>query len=319
MKRLIGILLLLSMLSGCAGTEYGAAQSADFTIGVVVKGMDSPHWLDVRSGLSDAARENNVNVLVLYPAKEDEADEQAHMFRDLVARAPDAILFAPCDSENCGELIDLAASADIPLITIDTAANEGNLPYVGADNLTIGRMAATRLAGQAKQSGKLTVIAGVETQSSHADRVEGFRLTAEGYPDVTVAGVYRADSDFQRAMDCMEQIMREHPDVEGVFCTSAVMALGAAEQLRAGGYTNKPRIVGVDTQDDALAALRTGVLDGLVTQDGYECGYKAVEYAVSMLRGESIADRVYIDTTLQTQGTVDELIEARAARKGGKT
>lgn len=321
MKRFAALLLLLAGLAGCSSDAQtlGRARSAEYTLGVLLKGMESSHWMDVRTGINDAARELGVNIVLLYPAQEDAVNEQLQMYDDLVACAPDAILFAPCDSSNCAPRAALAQQNGIPLYCIDTAATDIELPYIGADNERIGRMAATRLAGLAEKRGKLAVIAGVSTQSSHSGRIAGFESALAGYPEITLAGVYRGDSDFRQSMACMEQIMREHPDVKGVFCTSATMALGAMEQLSVGGYEKKPAIVAVDTQDDTLAALQAGTLAGLVTQDGYEAGYEAVKYAVARLRGEAVQESIYIETELLTPETAEAFIKVRRQQRGDRT
>lgn len=320
MKRLLCALCMLCALTGCAGPSAPVhmEQSTEYTIGVLLKGMESAHWMDMRSGLRDAARAYNVNVVLLYPAREDAVEEQQQMFRDLVARKPDAILFAPCDSDHCAPLADLAQENGVPLLNIDTASADVQLPYIGADNERLGRLAAERLAQRLGGSGRVAVIAGTRQQSSHADRIEGFRASLTAYPRMKLGGIYHADSDFRLAMEATAQIMRSSSATDGIFCTNAVMALGALEQMRAEEYAKKPYVVAVDTQDDALDALRQGTLDALVTQDGYECGYQAIAHTVARLRGDPVQDKVYISGTLVTADTVETVIEARSARTEGQ-
>ena len=309
MKRWLAVLCALALLTGCAGGTELRQQKVSYTLGVVLKAMGSQHWMDMRAGMTDAAADFNVDLILLYPEDERAAREQARMFRDLVAMEPDLILLAPCDSDACAPLAAAAAAADIPLLTVDTAANDTALPYVGADNERIGRMAATRLAGLMERRGEVAVISGVENQASHTGRVEGFRDALSGYPEIQIAEVYHGDSEFELGMQCMERILREHPVVRGVFCTNAVMGLGAVEQLR--GREDAPYVVAVDTQDDALAALQNGTLQGLVTQDGYEVGYRAVACAVDRLEGRPAEERVYIGADLLTPDSVGEYIRER--------
>lgn len=321
MKRFIHFILLLFICCGCT-QESPVKQDehiTEYTIGILLKSMDSQHWMDIRAGIHDAARDYNVNIILLYPSDESAVEEQKHMFYDLVQAQPDALILAPCDSEHCTPLAVAAEQQGIPLLILDTPATDIVLPYVGADNERIGRMAATRLAVLANKTGTLAVITGVTGQSSHTERIQGFTLALQGYPAVQIVNIYHGDSSFRSGMQCMEQIMQEHPDIQGVFCTNAAMALGAIEQLEAGDYERMPYIVAVDTQDDALEALRTGALSGLVSQDGYEAGYRAVARAVKMLHNEDVQKPEYIDTSLLTQNTVEAYIEKRNARMEGKT
>lgn len=315
MKSFLALLPLLALLSGCAAFGNDTRtweQPARPTVGVVLKGMDSQHWLDMRSGVNDAARELDVSAVLLYPAEESDAAGQAQMFYDLADRAPDIMLLAPCDSTNVAPLKAYTDERGIPLLTIDTAATDVHLPFIGADNDRIGRMALTRLAGLADKTGSLAVISGVQTQSSHVERLGGFLAALKGYPSLHLVGVYYGDSEFKRGMECMARIMQEHPDVKGVFVTNALMALGAIEELQTGDYESRPYLVAVDTQDDALAALQSGTLQGLVTQNGYEAGYAAVEEAVAVLRSSPAPETRYISTELLTPNTVGAFLQARA-------
>ena len=95
------------------------------------------------------------------------------------------------------------------------------------------------------------------------------------------------------------------------------MGLGVIEQKKRGFYAADPYIVSVDTQDDALSALKNGTLDGLVTQDGYEAGFKAVYEVVALLEGEEIEENTYIHTELLTRKNIDEFMDERLSEKWG--
>ena len=46
------------------------------TIGVVLKAMDSEHWLSVRSGMTEAAQQNNMRLIVITAENETAFAEQ---------------------------------------------------------------------------------------------------------------------------------------------------------------------------------------------------------------------------------------------------
>lgn len=308
MKRIL-IISLLSMLiigtiTGCGFLEdmkkTERSQKAEYTIGVVLKAMDSQHWLDMRTGMQEAAKHYNINLVVMHPQKESDVTEQKQMIFDLMDSSPDAIIFAPCDSDDCRSIAEAAEEKQIKILTVDTKAQDVQIPFVGADNERIGKMAATRLAGECEKKGDVIVISGVKNQSSHEERIDGFSQTLSGYPEINLANIYYADSDFRLGIQAMKTALEEQPNLCGVFCTNAVMSLGAVEYLESIRKTEEISVVAVDTQDDALAALRAGKLSGLVTQDGYQAGYMAVSHMVEMLSGENAQDEIFIDTELLT-------------------
>lgn len=317
MKQLISVLLALVMLGGCTGPTAPAEPAAEenVTIAVLLKSMGNPHWQEMRSGILDAAAALGADIILLYPESETHTRQQAMIFRDMLAQKPDALLWAPCDSTLGPEMKALADEAGVPLFTVDTRADGVRLPYIGADNLLLGRMAAQHMAKTAGFQGKFAVIAGSKDQFCHLDRAEGFTQSMAGYSRIEVVDVSYAHSSFDSAMDITRALLDEYPDLAGIFCTSAVMGLGAAEQVKASFRLNQVAIVAMDTQSDALSALRSGLLSGLITQDGYEAGYLAIETVMKSLSGKSIEDNIYLSTELLTRKNVEEFMEEYLQRR----
>lgn len=317
MKRLIGMLLSLTLLCGCTASPSSSAYTAteNVTIAVLLKAMGNPHWQEMRSGILDAATALGADIILLYPENETDTRQQTMIFQDILEQHPDALLWAPCDSTLGTQMKVLADEAGVPLFTLDTRTNDASLPYIGADNPLLGRMAAQHMAKSAHFKGKFAVIAGSENQFCHADRAQGFVQTMEGYPDIEVVDISFAHSSFDSAMDITRTLLKSHPDLTGIFCTSAVMGLGAAEEVKASFRQNQVSIVTMDTQSDALSAVSSGLLSGLITQDGYEAGYLAVEAVMKSLAGKSVKKNIYLSAELLTRRNVDEFMERYLQRR----
>ncbi|HWQ80197.1 MAG TPA: substrate-binding domain-containing protein [Anaerovoracaceae bacterium] len=311
MKRLIVLLLIPLMLllsNGCSMQNSGAPEPPKYTIGVLLKSMNSQHWMEMRSGIQDAALRYRAEIILLYPEDETKAEQQEMMFYDLLDAEPDAILFAPCDSDDCKELVESAYKKGIPVFSLDTRARDVDLPYIGADNYLVGQLAAQRLSALLKDEDQVGIISGVKNQMSHVERIEGFFDQIESEGRLSVAGIRYADSDFKLAMEETKQLLAENPSLKGIFSTSAVMGLGVIEECKAEFLSYNINIVAVDTQDDALSAVKNGMLQGLVTQDGYEAGYKGVATVVNSLSGGAVPKNVYIDTQMLTRANIDEFL-----------
>lgn len=308
MKQLAIIILTLLMLSGCSLQDSTAPESSKYTIGVLLKSMNSQHWMEMRSGIQDAAHRYKVDIILLYPEDETKADQQKMMFYDLVEAEPDAILFAPCDSDDCKGLVESASEKGISVFALDTRARDVDLPYIGADNYLIGKLAAQRLSELLKDGDQVGIITGVKNQMSHIERVKGFVDQIESEGRLSIAGIRYANSDFKIAMSETKNLLSENPSLSGIFSTSAVMGLGVIEECKAEFMSYNINVVAVDTQDDALSAVKNGMLQGLVTQDGYEAGYKAVETVVNSLSGGDTPDNVYINAQLLTRVNINEFL-----------
>ncbi|MDO5548353.1 MAG: substrate-binding domain-containing protein [Eubacteriales bacterium] len=309
----IGVFLLLSLLvTGCGGKTEEITEKQ--TICVVLKAMDSVHWMSVEDGLKQAANDYGVSVNILWPANENDVDTQNTILEDVIASKPDAIAVSPCDSEQV-DILDQAQQADIPCFYIDTKAKQFDFPYIGADNYNIGKVAAMAFE-EYLDGGKVAVIMGNPKQSTHAERLQGFTDYIEQHTDIEICETEVSEtSSYLESMKCMEAICQQNPDAQGIFCTSALMVLGAMQQLEDTG-TEDIALIGVDMQSDAMSSVEEGKILALVGQNGYEIGYQTIRTIVQSLDGGEIEQNTYVDTPLITQENVAEYLEKYLTERG---
>lgn len=317
MKKIVSVLiatmLALTTLSGCnsvntSGTENNDNASNKKRIGVVVKAMDSEHWLAVKKGVEKAAQEENVDVAVLAPDKEVNAEQQFKIIDDLIQQKVDALIIAPCDLEGIIPIIEKANEAKIPIFTVDTNASGGIVSFIGTNNVIGGKIAGERIVKILNGKGKVALITGVLEQQSHRDRAAGFKEVLKASPDIQLVSEQSGNSESAVAMSIMENILQSTPDIDAVFCTNAPMALGALEAIDSKGKSGQVKIVGFDTQTDALNSVKNGKIDSIVAQNPDDMGYKAVKNAIDYLNGKNVEKCIYTDTELISKENVDEYI-----------
>lgn len=320
MKRILLCLFASAalLLCGCSPSPENIIQlpQKQHTVGVLLKAMNSQHWRDMQSGIQDAAQDLNIATIILYPENETSVRQQEAMFMDLLKSKPDAILWAPCDSTRCSEFVELAKREGINVYALDTRPEDVVLPFIGADNRNIGKLAAERIIHLTGGKGKVAIISGSAMQSSHTERISGFQDALKN-TELSIVAIENADSDYRLSMEKTRLLMEAYPDLSSVFCTSAVMGLGAVEQSRA-TFGGPLSIVAVDTQDDALTAVQNGTLHGLVTQSGYEAGYTALRVVGRALGGGEVPMDTYIRSELVTRNNVSEYLKGYLRQGDGQ-
>lgn len=303
-------LLLAVLLAGCGERTETTEQKT--TICVVLKAMDSVHWMSVQDGLEQAAQDYDVSVNILWPSNENDVEAQNTILSDVIASKPDAIAVSPCDSEQMDVLEQTMDT--IPCFYIDTKAEQFDFPYIGADNKNIGKLAAQALV-QKITSGQIAVIMGNSRQSTHVERWKGFTEQLKQYPALELCTVKESEtSSYLESMKCMQEILQEYPEIKGVFCTSALMVLGAMEEQDKAGTDIE--LVGVDMQSDAMSGVENGRIYALIGQNGYEIGYQTIRTMVQYLQGEDIAHNVYVETPVITQKNAAEYLERYLTERG---
>ncbi len=300
MKRFLLCLFLLIFASGCrmADKEEPIAQPR-YTIGIVLKSMDSEHWLAVRSGMQRAAEDYQVNVLVLYAQDESAKEEQKQMIFDLLENNIDALAVSPCDVSQSKAYFDYAREKKIPAFSIDEIAD--GIPYIGSNNYHIGEMAAQYIVDQLSRHGSIGIISGNMTQNAHSERVAGFKDYLAAHTEMKVIDCRSAGSSLKKASVQTEEMLMTHPDIKGIFVTNAMMALGVIESKGMMRFKERVRVVGVDTQQDVILAIMQGKIDAMVSQSGYDIGYLAIATIIQSLDQGLSQDQVYINNDLITK------------------
>ncbi|WP_207652901.1 sugar ABC transporter substrate-binding protein [Anaeromicrobium sediminis] len=317
LKKIMALMLVIAMMVtlvvGCGAKETQTQETSNDVekkskIGVVVKALDSEHWLTVKKGAEDAAAETGVDVVVLAPDKESNVEQQFRIIEDLIQQKVDALAVAPCDSEGIVPFIEEANSNGIPVLTVDTNADANVVAFVGTNNTLGGKMAGERIVEIIGGEGKVALITGVPGQQTHRDRNAGFKEALKG-TNIELVAEQPANSESALAMTVMENILQSNPDLKAVFCTNALMGLGAMEAIDAKGKLGDIKIIAFDTQTDVLNAIKDGKMDSVVAQSPYNMGYEAVKNAVKHINEEDVPKVVDTGTDLITEENVNEYLK----------
>lgn len=282
MKRVGSIFFLLAAffgMAGCAGERKTELLKEPYTVGVVTKSKDSEYWMTVCSGIEKAAKDFQVTVLIVSPDTESNGRLQGKMIDDLLDKGVDALAVSPIESYGMDQYLKKAENKHIPVVSYDTriVSDIMEVPYIGIDNQKAGRELAAYMADRLDGKGKAGIITGDLNQTSHRERMEGFRSYIEENTSIDVAFIESGYSNLQMSEKEISRLMEEHPGVDGIFSTSAVTALGIVDYMRG----TPIQIVTIDDQQDALEAVKQGRITALAAQSGYDIGYETIRYLVN--------------------------------------
>lgn len=315
-KRILGTIVALTMVgslfAGCGNSAStsgkGEAEKKDITVSVVLKALNSDYWKQVQAGANDAAKELGVKVEVLGPNAETDIVGQTSLMEDQIVKGVSALVVAPSQPSAAITAFDKADSEQVPVVLIDTDADwNKKKSFVGTGNLEGGKLGGEYIGKKLKKGDEVVVIRGALGDATHDERVNGAKESMEA-AGLKIVEIQPADSDRDKAMSVMENLLQTHPNVKGVFCSNDEMGLGAVRALK---QANKKDIVivGFDGSPDALKSIKAGELTGTVAQSAYNIGKKGVETAVKVVKGEKIEARVDTGTDLIDKENVDKAQE----------
>ncbi|WP_078393687.1 ribose ABC transporter substrate-binding protein RbsB [Shouchella patagoniensis] len=279
------------------GGNEGGASDGEFTVGLSVSTMNNPFFVTLGEGAEAKATELGFE-MVSVDAQDDSA-KQINDIEDLIQRGVDLIIINPTDSSAVAAAVQSANDADIPVITVDRAADNGEVvTHIASDNIAGGEMAGELLLELVGENAVVAELEGIPGSSAARERGEGFNNIADHSFNVGA----KQTANFARAegLTVMENILQSNPDIMGVFAHNDEMALGALEAISAAGRDDIV-VVGFDATDDAVASVESGGLAGTIAQQPTLIGEEAIEAAAAVLNGENVEDFIPVDLELIRQ------------------
>jgi len=300
---LLGLLVIFALVAGCApqATEAPAAPEATEApkapesvetpyIPVISKGFQHQFWQAVKLGSEQAAEELGVEITFEGPESEAMVDKQVEMFQTALDKNPAAICLAAVDSKAFQPLLEQAQAAGIPVIGFDSGV-DSDIPVSTAstDNIAAAAMAADKMVELIGGSGEVAVIAHDQTSRTGIDRVDGFVGKIESdYPDVTVVDVQYGGGDQLKSTDLAKAIIQAHPNLKGFFGANEGSIIGVLNAVSELDMEGDIVVIGYDSGQQQMDAIRSGAESGAITQNPIGIGYKCVEAAVKAINGEEL-------------------------------
>jgi ribose transport system substrate-binding protein len=292
------------LLAGCnrsdkAATAPGAAAKAGQPIvALVVKTLNNPFFIDMQKGAEEAAAKLGVTLVVQAADREVDVERQMQIIENLIERKVSALCVTPSGSREIVPVIVKANKAGIPVLIVDTRADEKALAaaggkvatFIGSDNFDGGKLAGEFIAARLGGKGAVAVLEGIPGHETGDSRLRGFREAVAKFPGLKIVASQPANWERDQGFNVFQNILQAHPQVQGLFACSDLMALGAVEAIAAAGRTGKIVVVGFDALPEARSAITKGAMGATVAQFSARMGATAVDYAVKHLRGEKIPE-----------------------------
>lgn len=267
-------------------------------IGMVLSTQNNPFFVSMKDGATKKAKELGYDLIVV-DSGNDAAKERSNV-EDLVQKGVGALIINPTDSDAVVNSIKVANDAKIPVITVDRAANGGNVvTHIASDNVKGGEMAAQFILDKLGGKANIVELQGIPGASATRDRGKGFHNIVDGKTNVKVVASQAADFDRTKGLNVMENIIQSTPSFDAVFAHNDEMALGAVKALKTAN--KKVIIVGFDGNDDAKNAVKSGDMAATIAQQPDLMGSMAIDNAVKVIKGQTVDKQIPVALQLITK------------------
>jgi ribose transport system substrate-binding protein len=290
-----------------ASTMGEVESGKDYRIAIVLKALTNQYWQGIEKGAQAAAKDLGVEATVQAASSESAQTEQLTIAQTLIGQKFDAYVVAPESTSNLTPALRQMQSQGAPIVNVDDARVAATT-YVGPDHELDGQQAAEEFAKLFPQGAKVAQVEGQAGSSAAILRIKGFKEGVEKAGNLDLVASVPGDWDPDKAFSAAQQIIQQHPDVQGIYANNDTMAVGVAKAVAASG--KDIAVVGTDGVPEAISGVRKGTMTATVSPLPYWEGYWAVESAVRLLEGQDVPPWVVAPAQLITQENVDQFYDA---------
>ena len=283
-RKLVSVLLcaamVMTMAIGCGGkkeaaTEDGGDSAATedsgsdlITVGFAQVGAESDWRMANSESMKETFSEENGYELIFDDAQQKQ-ENQIKAIRNFIQQEVDYIVLAPVTETGWDTVLQEAKDAGIPVITVDRMVDVSDdslyESYVGGNFLLEGQKAAEWLKAYADAKGitelNIAHIQGTIGASAQIGRTQGLEEAAEKYGWNIVA---QQTGEFTQAkgQEVMESMLKQHDNINVVYCENDNEAFGAIDAIKAAGKTVGPDgdilVISFDTVKAGIEMTLTG-------------------------------------------------------------
>jgi DNA-binding LacI/PurR family transcriptional regulator len=246
--------------------------------------FQDPFWGAITNGISRVLMENEMQTLLLV-APLDKLDSPVAQY--LQRGEVDGAIFLQLHKDS---LIKKLAKQNLPLVVNGTPHTSNPFAYVDSDNAGGAYAAVKHLVSSGRKViGKIT---GTLTNTAAEQRLDGYLAACRelGLPE-TKSLVAEGDWSREAGISHAQKLLKKHPDLDAIFCSNDVMALGAITALQEAGKS-VPEDVAVIGFDDSYLAQNSHPGLTSVRQDINGLGMEAAKMILALLRGEEVHSEI---------------------------
>ena len=264
------------------------APSKPMRFAYVTKTLINEFWQDVAAGIKSESGKYDIKFDAQAAKDESSLVEQLNLAQTILSQKPDALLLSPQSDSNLVPAVQNAKKSNIPTVVVDDARTEGANCYVGTDQVAIGAKAAEFLHELYPNGGKVAQIEGQAGSPNARARIKGFTETLKKYDNLKLVASQPGNWDRMTALNVTSNILRQHPDLVGIYANNDGMALGVVEAVKKAGKLKEVAIVGTDGIREAKRSISNNEMRATVAEFPYEEGILGVQVALRILAGQPI-------------------------------
>lgn len=303
--------------------SQGLVSEKDIHIGVTSMTLKEAVYGFVNEAMVERASEYG-NVTVDWVACENDASVQMSQVEGYIQQGVDIIIIEPARSDACVQMVQACNDAGIPVVNMNAAITGIQMDYrVDSNSVLVGQMQVEKFVELygTEEPAKVAVIGGSVGDETAETITASVQEACAQYDNIEIVLTQMHQNwDRQLAMNTMENLCIQYPDMDAVFCNNDTMALGCMKAAEDAGIADDIYFFGADWDKDSAELILGGAQNLYIINKGAaDQGVKMVDMAVDIVNGrepeyDEEIDGVKIkfsDMVMVDQENVKEEVEAK--------
>jgi len=300
----MGLYLSNSIAEATKGEYLWASKEpADYHVMVILDKSNQTYDQSFNEGLKQSSEDYKIAVEIVMFEGENVEDEVINNMDLAVYAKADGVIVHAYDNPKIINKIDELMELGIAVITLNEDLPQSDrVSYVGVNRYKIGLEAGEALAKATGGIGKIAVIEQQNYQKlSHQQQdilLLGITDALRDYPGLSLELVRYTKQGLLNAEILATEIARNHPEINGIFCTNAENTLGVVQVLVDNNLVNRISLVGYGDDDEILGYIERGkIIESSVVTDYKDIGKEALKVFYEYKTNSYVPS--YINTALQ--------------------
>lgn len=247
-------------------------------ISVIVSESSDAKWDGLRSGLTDAIKGENIEVVFVNTPEIVSAWQEKKLIDTELKRGAKGIIIEPAPGENTGEMLDLYKNK-VPVIMVsDTTLDETKANSVRCDNEELGKALADAVLNDYNggiSGKKIGIMRGRDNTACMRDRLNGFASeikTSDFSWNISNLDIKGLGSNFESLAS-----------VDIVVCLDTYSLEKAGNSVQKNNFSGSV-IYGIANSERAYYLVDRSYVKKLIVPDEWSMGYNAMKEMVELVR-----------------------------------
>lgn len=243
-------------------------------LAVIINGIDEDHnsepsiIFNVMKGINRYAKENGYEAVIYL-----NEDPRLNYMSFCRQRGIKGVILFGVNFED--DTFKAMMASDFPCVVIDIPVEGTNKGCVVINNMYYAKVATEHMIGRGRK--QLAMLSGHGHSMVEIERRMGFEIALERNGlSVRKELIINANFDLEKAYVETKKLIQTYPEVDGIFCASDFMALGALKALNELGK-KVPDTISIFGFDGIILGEHSSPTISTIKQDNVQKGYSAAK------------------------------------------